>query len=166
MPFDEDVVLVVLGVIRGFSAVDCRACAIRRVKVASSSVKVRGPCAGLSELDPVRLDSNQSVQVPLGNRRTVAGVGDANLLASLSEVGAMTAISIRNLDSEVKAKLRIRAAQHGRSMEAEIRTILTDAVAQRPVGFFDAIRAVSLEHGGVDLDLRRHKQRQRPVDLR
>ena len=106
------------------------------------------------------------MQVPLGNRRTVAGVGDANLLASLSEVGAMTAISIRNLDSEVKAKLRIRAAQHGRSMEAEIRAILTDAVAQRPVGFFDAIRAVSLEHGGVDLDLRRHKQRQRPVDLR
>ena len=78
----------------------------------------------------------------------------------------MTAISIRNLDSEVKAKLRIRAAQHGRSMEAEIRAILTDAVAQRPVGFFDAIRAVSLEHGGLDLDLRRHKQRQRLVDLR
>jgi len=60
----------------------------------------------------------------------------------------MTAISIRNLDSEVKAKLRIRAAQHGRSMEAEIRAILTDAVAQRPVGFFEAIRALSLEHGG------------------
>jgi plasmid stability protein len=51
-------------------------------------------------------------------------------------------------------------------MEAEIRAILTDAVAQRPVGFFDAIRAVSLENGGVDLDLRRHEQRQRLVDLR
>ena len=77
----------------------------------------------------------------------------------------MTAISIRNLDSEVKAKLRVRAAEHGRSMEAEIRAILTEAVEQRPVGLFDAIRAVSLEHGGVDLDLRRRKQRQRPVDL-
>jgi antitoxin FitA len=80
---------------------------------------------------------------------------------------ALTAISIRNLDPDVKARLRVRAAEHGRSMEAEIRAILVDAVAtQRPVGLFDAIRAASLEHGGVELDLRRHKRRQRPVDLR
>lgn len=79
----------------------------------------------------------------------------------------MTAISVRNLDSEVKARLRVRAAEHGRSMEAEIRAILTDAVAERrPAGLFDAIRAVSLEHGGVDLDIRHHKHRQRPIDLR
>jgi antitoxin FitA len=78
----------------------------------------------------------------------------------------MTAISIRNLDSEVKARLRVRAAEHGRSMEAEIRAILTEAVAeQRPVGLFDAIRAVSLEHGGIELDLPRHGRRQRPVNL-
>jgi plasmid stability protein len=51
-------------------------------------------------------------------------------------------------------------------MEAEIRAILVDAVAERPVGLFDAIRAVSLEHGGVDLDARRRDRRQRPVDLR
>jgi antitoxin FitA len=80
---------------------------------------------------------------------------------------AMTAISIRNLDPGVKARLRVRAAEHGRSMEAEIRAILVDAVAeQQPAGFFDALRAISLEHGGVDLDLRRKRQRQRPVDLR
>jgi antitoxin FitA len=80
---------------------------------------------------------------------------------------AVTAISIRNLDPDVKARLRVRAAEHGRSMEAEIRAILVDAVAeQRPVGLFDAIRAISLEHGGVDLDLRRERRRQRPVDLR
>jgi len=80
---------------------------------------------------------------------------------------AMTAISIRNLDSDVKARLRIRAAEHGRSMEADILAILADAVAeQRPVGLFDAIRAVSLEQGGVDLELPRRKRRQRPVELR
>jgi antitoxin FitA len=80
---------------------------------------------------------------------------------------AVTAISIRNLDPDVKARLRVRAAEHGRSMEAEIRAILVDAVAEeRPVGLFDAIRAISLEHGGVDLDLRRERRRQRPVDLR
>ena len=38
----------------------------------------------------------------------------------------MTAISVRNLDPDVKAKLRVRAAEHGRSMEAEIRAILVE----------------------------------------
>lgn len=41
----------------------------------------------------------------------------------------MAAVSIRRLDDEVKERLRVRAAQHGRSLEAEIRAILTEAVA-------------------------------------
>ena len=77
----------------------------------------------------------------------------------------MTAISIRNLDPDVKARLRVRAAEHGRSMEAEIRAILVDAVTERPMGLFDALRTISLEHGGVDLDLPSKSLRQRPVDL-
>ncbi|MEY4484064.1 MAG: hypothetical protein RL693_1516 [Verrucomicrobiota bacterium] len=36
-----------------------------------------------------------------------------------------TTLTIRNLDETVKQKLRVRAAQHGRSMEAEVRDILT-----------------------------------------
>jgi len=40
----------------------------------------------------------------------------------------MAALTIHNLDDEVKAKLRARAAKHGRSMEAEAREILTAAV--------------------------------------
>lgn len=43
----------------------------------------------------------------------------------------MAVMTIRNLDDEVRDKLRVRAAQHGRSMEAEVRAILTDAVASR-----------------------------------
>lgn len=80
---------------------------------------------------------------------------------------ALTAVSIRNLDPAVKAKLRVRAAEHGRSMEAEIRAILVDAVSElsRPVGLFDAIRAISLEHGGVNLELPHRERRQRPIDL-
>jgi plasmid stability protein len=78
---------------------------------------------------------------------------------------AVTAISIRNLDPDVKAKLRVRAAEHGRSMEAEIRAILVDVVTERPTGLFDAIRTISLEHGGVDIDLGRKSRRQRAVDL-
>ena len=38
-------------------------------------------------------------------------------------------MTIRNLDDEVRDKLRVRAASHGRSMEAEVRAILTEAVA-------------------------------------
>lgn len=37
----------------------------------------------------------------------------------------MASLTIRNLDNNVKAQLRQRAARHGRSMEAEARTILS-----------------------------------------
>lgn len=40
----------------------------------------------------------------------------------------MTSITIRQLDSAIKAALKVRAAQHGRSMEAEVRSILQAAV--------------------------------------
>ena len=40
----------------------------------------------------------------------------------------MAVMTIRNLDDEVRDKLRVRAAQHGRSMEAEVRAILAAAV--------------------------------------
>ncbi|HZC99097.1 MAG TPA: Arc family DNA-binding protein [Actinomycetes bacterium] len=67
----------------------------------------------------------------------------------------MAAVSIRNLDEETKRRLRIRAAQHGRSMEAEIRAILEAAVREpEPSGglfttLMDRVSAI----GGVDLDL-------------
>lgn len=44
----------------------------------------------------------------------------------------MAVMTIRNLDDEVHTKLRVLAAQHGRSMEAEARAILSDAV-QSPI---------------------------------
>ncbi|QNF93271.1 FitA-like ribbon-helix-helix domain-containing protein [Janibacter indicus] len=43
----------------------------------------------------------------------------------------MAAITVRNLDDEVRDELRLRAASHGHSMEAEVRSILTAAVSQR-----------------------------------
>ena len=42
----------------------------------------------------------------------------------------MAQLVVRNLDEEVKAKLRRRAAAHGRSMEEEVRAILRDAVKE------------------------------------
>jgi plasmid stability protein len=40
----------------------------------------------------------------------------------------MAQLVVRNLEDEVKAQLRERAARHGRSMEEEVREILRDAV--------------------------------------
>jgi plasmid stability protein len=37
-------------------------------------------------------------------------------------------ITVRNLDDEVQRRLKQRAAEHGRSMEAEVRSILTVAL--------------------------------------
>lgn len=42
----------------------------------------------------------------------------------------MPAISVRDLDEHVTARLKLRAARHGRSMEAEVRAILTETVAE------------------------------------
>ena len=40
----------------------------------------------------------------------------------------MTTLTIRNLDPAVKERLRVRAARHGHSMEAEVRRILSEAM--------------------------------------
>jgi antitoxin FitA len=46
----------------------------------------------------------------------------------------VASLSIRDLDDDVRERLRIRAAQHGRSMEAEIRAILVEAVSVTKAG--------------------------------
>lgn len=48
----------------------------------------------------------------------------------------MATLTIRNLDDQVKALLRVEAARHGRSMEEEVRVILQNALmgAANPTG--------------------------------
>jgi plasmid stability protein len=46
----------------------------------------------------------------------------------------MATLTIRGLDDETRDRLRVRAARHGRSMEAEARAILDEQVAGTPVG--------------------------------
>lgn len=67
----------------------------------------------------------------------------------------MAAVSIRNLDDEVKHRLHVRAARHGRSMEAEIRAILEDAVGdpQASGDLFTTLLDRFGELGGVELEL-------------
>jgi plasmid stability protein len=43
----------------------------------------------------------------------------------------MAQLIVRDLEDEMKARLKRRAAQHGRSMEEEVRHILRDAVKEQ-----------------------------------
>ena len=79
---------------------------------------------------------------------------------------ALSALSIRSLDDQVKERLRVRAARHGRSMEAEVRAILTEAVAEpdEPSSLFQAIMDRFGELGGIELDLPPRATRARPAE--
>jgi antitoxin FitA len=44
------------------------------------------------------------------------------------EVSTLAQLLVRNLEDDVKARLRVLAARHGRSMEEKVRAILRDAV--------------------------------------
>jgi plasmid stability protein len=65
-------------------------------------------------------------------------------------------ITIRNLDRALKERLRVRAAQHGQSMEAEARRILQAALAPQETPparhLYDRVRARFAPLGGVDLE--------------
>lgn len=78
----------------------------------------------------------------------------------------MASITIRSLDDEVKRRLRVRAAEHGRSMEEEVREILRQVVGQEKPAhdLAAAIRARVAPLGGVDLDLpQREAMREQPA---
>jgi plasmid stability protein len=69
---------------------------------------------------------------------------------------SMATLTIRNLDAALKERLRVRAAQHGHSMEAEVREILQQTLKEpeRPeVDLYQRIRSRFAPLGGVDLDL-------------
>lgn len=79
----------------------------------------------------------------------------------------MAAVSIRDLDEGVKERLRVRAARHGRSMEAEIRTILAEAVNEpgESPGLFTTLVDRFAELGGVELELPQRAAPPRAADL-
>jgi len=63
----------------------------------------------------------------------------------------MATLTIRGLDDEIRDRLRVRAAEHGRSMEAEARAILADSVAPEPeYGLGSRIHARFAAIGGAD----------------
>ena len=68
----------------------------------------------------------------------------------------MTSITIRNLDENLKRRLRLRAAERNHSMEEEARDILRCALAVEPrpaTNWVDQFRADVEAIGGVELEL-------------
>lgn len=78
----------------------------------------------------------------------------------------MASITIRNLDEPLKARLRVQAAVHGRSMEDEARDILRTALSREPAqrsNLAAAIRKRFAPLGGVELpDVPREAMRKPP----
>lgn len=78
----------------------------------------------------------------------------------------MAAVTIRNLPEETHRALKVRAAQHGRSTEAEIRDIIERAVRpQKRIKLGSELAAIGREFGGVDLDIERDTTPADPVSF-
>lgn len=79
----------------------------------------------------------------------------------------MASITIRNIDDGLKSRLRIRAAEHGRSMEEEARVILRKALSPEPVSdnLVASIRRKVEKFGGVDLELPPRSFVGEPIDF-
>ena len=79
----------------------------------------------------------------------------------------MARITVHNLDEGLKRRLRIRAAEHGKSVEQEARDILRAALDhESPQGtdLASTIRARFAPLGGVDLDLPSREPVRQPPD--
>jgi antitoxin FitA len=75
-------------------------------------------------------------------------------------IAIMASITVRNLEEATKRKLKVRAAENGRSMEQEVREILEGAVRETPqkkpktgAELVKRIRAIWEPLGGVELEL-------------
>lgn len=68
------------------------------------------------------------------------------------DIQVMGNLSVRKLNDETMERLRIRAAQHGISMEEEARRILSQAVAA-PTNLGDLAVELFGQAHGIDLEL-------------
>ncbi len=79
----------------------------------------------------------------------------------------MASMTIRNLDEKLKARLRIQAAKHGRSMEDEARDILRSALstASSRASLVKSIRSRIEPLGGVELQIAPRESMREALDL-
>jgi antitoxin FitA len=78
----------------------------------------------------------------------------------------MASVTVRNLPDETHRALRVRAAMHGRSTEAEIRAILENAVRpESRIKLGSLLAEIGREVGGVDLEIERDRTPAEPVSF-
>jgi plasmid stability protein len=80
----------------------------------------------------------------------------------------MASITIRNLEDDLKARLRVRAARHGRSMSEEARDVLRTVLAVEstpPTSLVDAIRKRFSKVGPVNLAIPPREPLRKPPDF-
>jgi plasmid stability protein len=79
----------------------------------------------------------------------------------------MASITIRNLDDDIKQRLRVRAAERGRSMEEEAREILRRVMAEGapPRNLAAAIRARVAPADRMDLNLPAREPMREPPEF-
>jgi plasmid stability protein len=78
----------------------------------------------------------------------------------------MPVVTVRNLPEETHRALKLRAAAHGRSTEAEIRTILEDAVRPKSrMKIGSELAAFGRRLGGLDLDVIRDDTPPEPAEF-
>lgn len=82
----------------------------------------------------------------------------------------MATMTIRNLDDDLKTRLRVRAARHGQSMEEEARSILRAALSAQAgvdtgAALVRAIRARVEPMGGIELELPSRGSMREPPDF-
>ncbi len=76
----------------------------------------------------------------------------------------MRAITIRNLPEGTHRALKVRAAEHGRSTEAEVRAILEDVVyPEKRVKLGSELAAFGKQFGGVTLEVARQEKATEPA---
>ena len=79
----------------------------------------------------------------------------------------MATLTIRRLDEKTKARLRIRAAHHGRSMEEEAREILRSSLTDKQPScenLAERIRRRFAPLGGIELELPKRESPPKPPD--
>lgn len=76
----------------------------------------------------------------------------------------MSVVTVRNLPAETHRALRMRAAEHGRSTEAEIREILEEAVRPKTrIKIGTELAAFGQRLGGLDFNVTRNQTPTEPA---
>jgi len=76
----------------------------------------------------------------------------------------MASITVRNLSQTTHKRLKARAARNGRTLEAEVRRILEEAVSsKKEMGIGSQLAALGRRFGGIELNITRDKTPAEPA---